>query len=95
MSQYKIRSRPFNDERLPYSGRSLAANRKTEPEWLGFKSGFRTLTASGLKAIRSLRTHEPGMLAQMSGHRVEGFSVLKIYAFLRRKVNLGYTLCLK
>jgi hypothetical protein len=32
MSQYKIRSRPFNDERLPYSGRSLAANRKTEPE---------------------------------------------------------------
>jgi hypothetical protein len=32
MSQYKIQSRPFNEERLPYSGRSLAANRETEAE---------------------------------------------------------------
>ncbi|WP_419709534.1 hypothetical protein [Pseudomonas sp. NFX224] len=34
MSQYKIRSRPFNDERLPYSGKSLSANRKSnQSDW--------------------------------------------------------------
>jgi len=33
-SQYAIQSRPFNNERLPYSGRSLTANRKpNQSDW--------------------------------------------------------------
>jgi len=37
MSQYKIQSRPFNDERLPYSGRSLAANRENRTRVTGIQ----------------------------------------------------------
>lgn len=69
MSQYKIRSRPFNDERLPYSGRSLAANRKPNQSDWDSNQKIRALPLPGLKVIRSLRTPERGMLAQMNGRR--------------------------
>ncbi len=69
MSQYKIRSRPFNDERLPYSGRSLAANRKPNQSDWDSNRDFRTLPLPGLEVIRSLQTPESGMLAQMNGRR--------------------------
>jgi len=48
MSQYKIQSRPFNDERLPYSGRSLAANRENRTRVTGIQIRVnRTFTATG------------------------------------------------
>lgn len=68
-SQYATQPRPFNDERLPYSGRSLAANREpNQSDWRS-NQGYSDIDRAGEQIIQGLKISKRGILAQMNGHR--------------------------
>lgn len=72
---------------LTAAGALRPTGKPNQSDWDSNRN-IRTLTAAGTEGHRSLRTLEPGMLAQMSGHLCLCFARRQIVRFYARVLNL-------